>query len=125
VNATTNSILVSPKKIHAHVKLFEEFLLDSGLCPSLDASALRTFGRHRTAREAEIITFLQVLRGLEQIEKEKKKLENKKEKIKRNLLKPKMKRKNNLSSEDFDVSLGSKTDQMDICYIVGSENEEE
>ena len=41
------------------------------------------------------------------------------------MLKPKTKKNTDLCSEDSDVSLGSKIDQMDIFYTVGSENEEE
>ena len=62
------------------------------------------------------------------MEKEKKeKLKNKKEKVTENMLKSKLKKKkkDDLSSEDYDVSLGAKTDQMDIRYTVGSENEED
>jgi hypothetical protein len=126
----TISVLVSPKKNHTHEKSFEELLLDSVRRPSLDASASGTSGRQRVAREAEVITSAEALRVLEQREKEKKeKLENKKGKVKKNTLKPKLKKKkkDDLSSEDsdVDVSSGSSTDEMDIRDTVGSEHEEE
>ena len=91
MNTATNPItilmLVCPKEIHALMKSFVELLLDLAQSPFLDASAPGTSGKQIIAREAEVITSADAWRGLEQIENDKKeKFENKKQKVKKNML---------------------------------------